>query len=191
VSGVRFDLNSPHRRNHVLEAGEQHCCSKMHDLIWLLGIALGCLAGGEIREPGLIKLELHEPRDGQLVVIEIKAALERVRPVLEAVAREMNEAGRLDPFGYPLYCCLRRNGLDGMSKVHRGGCRFHTFQLFLDVPQFAQARVFGRVLAYEEHVDVGGPDRWDLCLSPEQSRDSRSVRRDDVVRAALSIGQGS
>jgi hypothetical protein len=155
---MRLEIGLPHRRNHVLEAGEQHRCSKMHDLIWLLCVSLGCFTGGKIREPGTVKLELHQLRDGQLVVAEVKAALERVGPMLKAMARKMNEVGRLDPFGYPLYCCLRRNGLDGMSKVLHGGNCFDTCQLFPDVPQFAQAGAFGRVLAYKEHVHVGGPD---------------------------------
>jgi hypothetical protein len=119
--GINLELGAPHRRNHVLETGEQHCGSKMHDLIWLLGIALGCLAGGEIREPWMVELKLHEPRDGQLVVVEVEAALERVRPMLKAVARKMDKAGRLDPFGYPLYCRLFCDCLDGVSKVLRGG----------------------------------------------------------------------
>jgi hypothetical protein len=142
----------------VLEAGEQHRCSEMHDLIWLFCVSLGRLAGGETRKPRTVELELHELRDIQPVIAEVKTALERVAPMLEAVTREMNEVGRLDPFGYSLYCCLRRNGLDGMSKVLHGGNRFDTCQLFPDVPQFAQAGVFGRVLTYKEHVHVGGPD---------------------------------
>jgi hypothetical protein len=40
----------------MLEAGEQHRCSKMHDLIWLLCVSLGRLAGGEVREPRTIEL---------------------------------------------------------------------------------------------------------------------------------------
>jgi hypothetical protein len=119
--GINLELGAPHRRNHVLETGEQHRCGKMHDLIWLLGVALGRLAGGEIREPWIIELKLHEPRDGQLIVVEIEAALERVRPMLEAVTRKMNKAGRLDPFGYPLYCRFSCDRLDCMSKVLRGG----------------------------------------------------------------------
>jgi hypothetical protein len=152
----------------MLEAGKQHRCSEMHDLIWLLGISLGCLAGGEIREPGTVELELHQLRDGQLVVVEIG-------PMLETVARKMNEAVCLDPFGYSLHCCFSCNRLDGVSEVLRGGDRFDTRELFPDVPQLAQGRVLRTIFAHEEHLDVGGPDRWSLSLSPEKSRDSRSV----------------
>jgi hypothetical protein len=72
--------------------------------------------------------------------------------------------------------------------VFRGGARLNTRELCPDVPQLAHGRAPCTVFAYEEHVNVDGPDRWSLNLSPEQSRDSRSVRRDNVVRAALSIG---
>jgi hypothetical protein len=110
--------------------------------------------------------------------------------MLEAMASEMDETGRLDPFSHATHCCLSGDRLDGPSELLRGGDRLNTRELCLDVPQLAHGRVPRTVFAYKEHVNVGGPDRWSLSLSPEQSRDGRSVRRDDVVRAALAIGGG-
>jgi hypothetical protein len=110
--------------------------------------------------------------------------------MLETVAREMNKAGRLDPLCDPLDCCLSCDRLNRASEALRGGDRVNTCELCPNVPQSVHGRVPRTVFAYKEHVNVGGPDRWSLSLSPEQSRDGRSVRRDDVVRAALAIGGG-
>jgi hypothetical protein len=71
----RLRAYSPHRRNYALEAGMEHRRRDMNDLIWLLRIALGCLARRQIREPRLVEVQTHEPGNGELSVAEVEAAV--------------------------------------------------------------------------------------------------------------------
>jgi hypothetical protein len=71
----RLRAHSPHRRDYALEAGMEHRRRDMNDLIWLLRVALGCLARRQIREPRLVEVQTHEPGNGELSVAEVEAAV--------------------------------------------------------------------------------------------------------------------
>jgi hypothetical protein len=152
----------------VLEAGEQHRRSEVHDLVWLLYVTLGGLAGGQVRKPWLVELEVHKLRDGQHAITEVEAALERVLLILDAVTCKVEETGRPDPFGHLVDCCGVCNDLDSAAEPLRLGHRLYALQLPLNAPQSVHARVSGTVLSHKEHIDVGGRDRHSPSLSAEQ-----------------------
>jgi hypothetical protein len=115
LSSLVLDSDSPHRRDDALEARMQHCCRKVHDLVRLLLVALGCLTRRQIREPALVEVQIHQLRHRQLAVAEVEAALKRVIEVLGSMACEMHEVHRLDPVGHALHRGGARNGFDGTA----------------------------------------------------------------------------
>jgi hypothetical protein len=74
----------------------EHRRRDVNDLIWLLCVGLGCLARRQIREPGLVEVQIHEVGNGELIVAEVEAAIECARLVLRAMACEMNKVRGLD-----------------------------------------------------------------------------------------------
>jgi hypothetical protein len=89
-------LHAPHRRDHALEPGEQQRGRQVDRLVGLRGVAFRGLACAQDGQERRRQRELHQPGHGQGPVLEVKAALERVRRVLGAVAREMHDRGRPD-----------------------------------------------------------------------------------------------
>jgi fatty-acid desaturase len=56
-------VDVPHRRDDALEPAEKHRSYKVHRLVRLVLVTLGCLACTEERQKGSVQLQLHEPGD--------------------------------------------------------------------------------------------------------------------------------
>jgi hypothetical protein len=169
----------------------QHRRRDMHDLVRLLCVALGCLARREIREPGLIEVELHQLGHCQLPVAEMEAAFECVCLILGSMTREVNKVGVLDlvcdPFDRGMVC----DGVDTALMLTRLCRVFDRCELTFHEPQPWHRGQCAGVFAHSEDVEAAGSSLRCLVLCVEQRRECRSVGRDRVVRAADSIAHGT
>jgi hypothetical protein len=103
----------PHRGNHALETSKKHRSCEVNPLVWLLCVALSCFASREVRQPCLVKIQVHQLRHGQFLVAEVEATLQRVSLGLDAVTSKMNEVRRCDEAGHALDSGSAPDGLDG------------------------------------------------------------------------------
>jgi hypothetical protein len=177
---------SPQGRYDALETGKQHGRSKMNGLIRMLEVALGCLARAKEREPSTLELLLHDLRHTQITRAQAEAALVRLDHVLNTMACEMHEIGRLEA------CQDIGRGTPSGIEIDRHACALgrlsDILSLGLDVSKGGHAQVLGVLGSGDEKLDVLGSDYAIALLRPHECTQCGRIRRNEIVRATVLVG---